>query len=368
MRIVTWGGTDAAVGPFAWHTVEIDGRPELVAMRTVRTSDRSVVQGMLVDRAAVRDALEAETLPVRLRPHEEPDDRTVVEPLALAGVKWEVAVDAGPAVADARHRAQKLRARFRRLFWGGTGSAALAALLVVGLVGQAERLARQRSRFAASAAHELRTPLAGMRVYGDMLAEGLGDPAAGAEYARQIAAEADRLGRVVSNVLGYTRLERGGPLVRPEPADPAPVVREAAERMRPALAASGARLELDVPGHLPAVPLDRDAVFQIVQNLVDNAERYSRDADDRTVHVRLRPAAGGIELAVADRGPGIPPRDRRRLFRPFTRAAEPDAPAGLGLGLALVAALAAGHDGAVRYEPREGGGSVLTVILPGSGA
>lgn len=247
---------------------------------------------------------------------------------------------------------------------GRSAGALLAAVFVVGLVRQSERLARQRSRFAASAAHELRTPLAGMRVYGEMLAHGLGDPKAGRQYARQIATEAERLGRVVSNVLGTTRLERGALVVKPEPADIGALTREAAERMRAALESAGALLVVDVPGDLPRTPVDRDALFQILQNLVDNAERYSRASDDRTVRVSARRAGGAVEVSVADRGPGIPARIRRRLFRPFARGEEANAPAGLGLGLAMVAGLARAHGGDVRHEERGGGGSRFVVTLP----
>jgi signal transduction histidine kinase len=371
--IVIWGGAAAEVGPFRWRTVELDGSPELVAIRSVRSPEGSRLQGILISREALAASLAGETA-ADLRPRDDAEDEEprrdsrVVEPLDLPGVDWEVSVDAGDAVVEARRRAESLRADFRKVFWSGSGGAFLAAVLVVGLVGQTERLAQQRSRFAASAAHELRTPLAGLRVYGEMLADDLGDPAAGREYARRIATEADRLGRVVSNVLGYSRLERGVRAVRREPADAAELARDAAERLRPALEASDASLEVHAPDGLPAALIDRDAFFQIVQNLADNAERYSRGAEDRTVRIAVEAAGsdGGIVLSVADRGPGVPAAQRRRLFRPFTRGADPDGPAGLGLGLAMVAELARAHGGRASYAPREGGGSVFLVTFPGS--
>jgi len=367
--LVMWGGSAAEVGRFRWHTVELDGDPELVAMRSVRSPEGSRLQGILVSREAVATSLAGDP-PAELRPRgggkEAAADSRVVEPLDLDGVQWEIAVDAGNAVVDARRRAETLRSDFRKLFWGGSGGAFLAAVLVVGLVGQAERLAKQRSQFAASAAHELRTPLAGLRVYGEMLADDLGDPGSSREYARRIATEADRLGRVVSNVLGYSRLERGVRTVRKEPSDPAALTREAAERIRPALEAGGAVLEVNAPDGLTLTPIDRDAFFQIVQNLADNAERYSRGADDRTVTVAVEAGPrGGAKLSVADRGPGVPAGQVRRLFRPFSRGADPDGPAGLGLGLAMVAELARAHGGEARYAPREGGGSVFHVTFPG---
>ena len=152
-------------------------------------------------------------------------------------------------------------------------AAGLAGLLVVAMVHQSERLAQQRAQFAAAAAHELRTPLAGMRLYGEMLAEGLGNPDRARDYARRIAGEAERLGRVVTNVLSFTRLEQGSISVRPQPGDLAAAVRDACRRQRPALEESGAELELELAEDLPPVSFDHDAVANILQNLLDNAEK-----------------------------------------------------------------------------------------------
>ncbi|NNE43737.1 MAG: HAMP domain-containing histidine kinase [Gemmatimonadetes bacterium] len=364
--ITAWGGNAAEVSPFRWHTAEIDGCPELVGLRSVRSSDGLRVQGLLISRETVEKSFAAETFPAAFLPAEESNALEIVEPVDLRGVQWVVQVDPGPTLYDARERGRDLVGHFRRFFWGGTGGAAIAALLVVGLVGQSDRLARERSTFAAAAAHELRTPLAGLRVYGDLLADDLGDPAAGRDYARQISSEAERLGRVVSNVLGYTNLERGTAEVNPEPADAGALIREMTDRLRPALETAGATLALRIAETLPPVALDPDAVEQILRNLLDNAERYSRDAADRTIQVSVIPGGRGIHLTVADRGPGVDPANRRRLFRPFARGEDPDAPSGLGLGLALVAALASGHGGQATHEPREGGGSVFTVEFPRS--
>jgi signal transduction histidine kinase len=97
---------------------------------------------------------------------------------------------------------------------------------------------------------------------------------------------------------------------------------------------------------------------------VDNAERYARGASDRRIRVALARDGKGVALSVEDAGPGVQGRDRARLFRPFTRGDDPDAPAGLGLGLTLVASLAAAHGGSVRHEARNPRGSVFRVSLP----
>jgi signal transduction histidine kinase len=359
--LVPLGEESALVEPFRWHTVPIGDEPRLVALRTVRVPDGSRIQGFVVSRQAVEASLSTEQ-EVVFRPSGE-STAAIAEPIVLDDTTWEVAVDAGGALIEAGTRADDVRRGFLRLFLGGAGSAAVAGIFVVGMVRQSERTARERSHFAASAAHELRTPLAGLRLYGEMLADDLGSPDQRRDYARQMASEADRLARVVSNVLGYTRLERGVSSLRVADGDLAETVRGLAKRMRPALQPSGASITLEIPASVPA-RFDPDAVHQILANLVDNAERYSRGAADRSIAVRVREDGGQAELSVADRGPGVSAGDRRHLFRPFDRGGDPDAPSGLGLGLAIVATLAEEMGGGVSHEAREGGGSVFSVRLP----
>jgi signal transduction histidine kinase len=275
-----------------------------------------------------------------------------------------VLIDASQAIENARAEAQGVWRRFWISFVWGVVSALVAMLCVVGMVWQAERLAHQRSQFAASAAHELRTPLAGMRMYSEMLAEGLGDPTRAKEYARRVADEAERLGRVVGNVLEFTRLERGTLKVRPELGDLAATVRDGVARQLPALEAMGARVEMMIADELPQACFDRDAVGEILQNLLDNAEKHTRAATNRTIHVSLATAANGVALSVADHGPGVPSEIRQRLFRPFERGTHEDAPAGLGLGLVLVQALALAQGGNVSYADAHGGGAIFTVTFP----
>ncbi len=233
---------------------------------------------------------------------------------------------------------------------------------MVWLVARAEKLARERSQFAAAAAHELRTPLAGLQLYGDMLAEGLGDPAKQRDYARRMSEEASRLGRVVSNVLGFSQLERGNLSVDPKVARLDEQLRILCERAEPALDRAGAALSLDVAPELTA-KFDRDALARIVGNLLDNAEKYGRDAEDRTIGLSARAAGAGIEVVVTDHGPGIAPQARAKLFRPFTRGVSADGPAGLGLGLALSQSLARAMGGDLEYRATAGGGAAFVLRL-----
>jgi two-component system sensor histidine kinase KdpD len=118
------------------------------------------------------------------------------------------------------------------------------------------------------------------------------------------------------------------------------------------------------PDALPA-RLDADAFARILQNLPDNAEKYTREAADRRVEVRARAGAGAVEIAVVDHGQGVPRRAARRLFRPFHRGARRgDGPAGLGLGLALASTLARSMGGELAHRPTPGGGATFVLTLP----
>jgi signal transduction histidine kinase len=350
------------VGPFRWRTASLPSGPALLAVREVRTSLRVRRQGFVVPGDALAAAVGSPGSPVTVVPGRVASGTEV--PLAIAGAAWKLAVSPGPALADARRRAEERRAAFRRTFTAGAAAALCAALLVVGLVWQADRAVSERARFAASAAHELRTPLAGLRLHAEMLAEGLGRPERGTEYAQRIVDEVSRLARVVGNVLGFTRLERGALALQPEEGDLGAAVAAALERLAPAAAAAGAHLRFHAEEGLPPVRFDRDALDTVVGNLVDNALKYARPPGDPTLDVSLAREGTGVVLAVADRGPGVPKRLRRRLFRPFSRGVAADGPAGLGLGLALVDGIARAHGGRAAYRPRPGGGSVFSVRWP----
>jgi signal transduction histidine kinase len=356
------GEVHVRIGPFRWHTITIAGTDALVALREVRMPDRVLAQGFVIDAGVITELLRGAKFPTQFLTGPPSDATEAAVPIAPA--VWRVSVFAGHATAVARNTSREARESFAYSFAIGVIGAAIVGLCVVVLVWRTDRLARQRSQFAAAAAHELRTPLTGLRMYGEMLAEGLGDPAHTKDYARRIAGEVERLSRVVANVLGFTRLERGTLRVRPEPGDLAAVVRECVGRQQAALEAAGARVEMALAEDLPSVRFDRDAVGEIIQNLLDNAEKYTREAANRAIHVTLVREGETVALAVADHGPGVSAAARRRLFRPFARGSGADLPAGLGLGLALVQALARAHGAKVGCGDAPGGGAVFTVKFP----
>ncbi|HPH69291.1 MAG TPA: HAMP domain-containing sensor histidine kinase, partial [Kofleriaceae bacterium] len=192
------------------------------------------------------------------------------------------------------------------------------------------------------------TPLAGLQLYGDMLADNLGDPTEAPTYARRVSDEAARLGRVVSNMLGVSQLERGNIRVEPRVDDLASAIRDVVVALRPGIAANGATITLDGEASLDA-RFDRDALARIVGNLLDNAEKYSRTGGREITCTVARSNSAMACVRISDQGPGVQVAERK-LFRAFERGTRSDGPAGLGLGLALSRTLARAMGGDLTYQ------------------
>jgi signal transduction histidine kinase len=206
------------------------------------------------------------------------------------------------------------------------------------VIGFAER----RSNFVAAVSHELKTPLTAIRMYGEMLRDGMvSSEAKRAEYYRHITVESERLSRLINNVLEFSRLEQGRREVALVSGPLTPVVCEVAELLRPHVEGQGFELRLEVAAELPAVRFERDALMQVLWNLVDNAVKYARDASPRCILLRGWHDGGGVYVAVRDHGPGVPPRHLGKIFEPFYRGEREltRRSKGSGLGLALVRGL-----------------------------
>ena len=235
----------------------------------------------------------------------------------------------------------------------------LGALFLWRAVRAESRLASRKAEFVNAVSHELRTPLTSIRMYADMLKEGwVEDEATAKEYFGLISAESERLARLVNNVLDFSRIEKGSKEFEMRVGDPAPVVREVAEILRPYLKEKGFDLDLELPESLPACSFDRDALTQILVNLIDNAVKHGK----REVRLEAEAIEGRVVLRVLDRGPGIPDEERERIFLPFTRGGS--GTAGSGLGLALVRHYVTAHDGTIDVRDRDGGGAAFALSLP----
>lgn len=218
---------------------------------------------------------------------------------------------------------------------------------------EARAIARERA-FLAGVTHELRTPLTTIRLLGETLAEGRGEPR---EYGALVAQESERLGALVERVLTLTRIEG---LEHFGEVDPGELLRSAVALVRPRAERRATSVECRVDEPPPVCRWDGEAVRRALVNLLDNAVVHGRAGGRVTASLAL----GGdeVRLAVADDGPGIASAVGRRIFGRFERGTT-EAP-GTGLGLYLVEEVARAHGGRVDLVTTEGRGACFTLVLP----
>jgi signal transduction histidine kinase len=267
-----------------------------------------------------------------------------------------VAVGAYPVVRRATRRLERLQASVEALGAGDLGARVQVegrdevAALAASFNRSAERIAglvNAHKTLLANASHELRSPLARIRMAIEML-KAEAKPELKAELERDVA----ELDQLVDEILLASRLD----------AAPAPEAREDVDVL--ALAAEEcARVDAALEGETVTVRGDRRLLRRMIRNLLENARRYGAGS---AIDVAVRKtAAGGAELRVCDRGPGVPADERERIFEPFYRpAGARERAGGVGLGLALVRQIARRHGGEARCRAREGGGSCFEVLLP----
>jgi signal transduction histidine kinase len=245
---------------------------------------------------------------------------------------------------------------------------AVGSWLIVADLNRQLALARQKTDFVSNVSHELKTPLTSIRMFSELLADGrVTDAAKQRSYLSIITAETARLTRLINNVLDFARLERGEKKYQFQPIDLLAVVRETAETYRPHLEANGFQFACDLPDAPILVNGDRDALAQVIVNLLSNAEKYSDSRKEIALrverHDRPLPYA---EVKICDRGIGVPEGCAEKIFEQFYRAHDSLSSGiqGSGLGLTLARQIARAHAGDVCYQPQEGGGSCFLLRIP----
>lgn len=221
------------------------------------------------------------------------------------------------------------------------------------------RLDRERSDLVATVAHELRSPLTGVKGFVQALLnrwDKLNDEQKKLMLTT-VHADSDRLSRLIAELLDVARIDTGRLQLYPRPSDAGTLVGRVVESVREATARE---IDCLVEDGLPEIMVDPDKFTQVVTNLVENGVRHG----DGTITVTLQPAepaAGGVRLTVDDQGEGIPPELRRRVFTKFWRNGERG---GTGLGLYLVGGLTKAHGGTVAIEDAPGGGARIVTTWP----
>jgi signal transduction histidine kinase len=341
-------------------------------IRTVEIAGQRWIQGVVLDRAALQRWLEQEVLgSPELAGFVDLEWDSTAESDSAAG-RWNHQFAAPFSVLEVSaelgrvHVLSSTGARVILALGVGLGLALVLVLFAVersvaGLRARAE----ERERFIAAVTHELRTPLTSIRMYSEMLEQGMvADADRQRSYHGTIRGEAERLSRLVEQVLTLARLdERQHSLIgEREQASVEAVVTGVVELLRPLAEARELRVEVALEQAAAATRVPRDALAQIVTNLVDNAIKFSPIAG-APIELTATRRADTLSLRVCDRGPGVAPELLPRMFEAFVRGRREheQATPGTGIGLAVVEALVVELGGRVRARNRVEGGLEIEV-------
>jgi signal transduction histidine kinase len=251
-----------------------------------------------------------------------------------------------------------------------TGALVIVLILAAGgfagqVVGHQMKLNRLKNDFIATVSHELKTPLASMRVLVDTLLEGnYKSQEQATEYLQLVSHENERLSRLIDNFLTFSRMERDKQAFEMLEISPAAIARRAAEAVKTRFEQGRCKFDVNIDEDLPDVLADHDAMVTALVNLLDNAYKYSYD--DRRIELKVFAEHGSVCFRVVDNGMGLSRRAARKIFdrfyqvdRSLTRGIE-----GCGLGLSIVKFIVDAHKGSISVDSKPGKGSIFTVKLP----
>ena len=239
-------------------------------------------------------------------------------------------------------------------------------LLLLRTTAREMRLSEMKNQFVSNVSHELRTPLASIRVFGEFLRHGrVSSPLKIREYGETIETESRRLTALINNILDFSKIESGVKVYDLAPLDLEKLARSVLETFEVRLRNSGFAIDFQPPAvPAPKVLADRDAIRQVIANLVDNAVKYS--GDSREIRVGLCRDAERVVLSVEDQGIGISDQEQAKIFERFHRVGTGlvHEVRGSGLGLSIVEHVVRTHGGEVEVESELGAGSTFSIHLP----
>ncbi len=346
----------------------------LILARRVEREDGPVIQGCWLDWQRIQEALKKEVqdlLPdVRLQPLHNVEDVRLGQALATLPVQLDIDREAmietltlDSAGTDEGNLDRSGIRMSLIIAWSGLALAAIAgAFMLHGVL----RLSERRGAFVSAVTHELRTPLTTFRMYAEMLAEKMVPPERQQKYAETLKVESERLSHLVENVLQFARLERTGKTSRLESVTLAELLERFGDRLQRRAERASMELVIDIQPEImkQALKTDPAAIEQILFNLVDNACKYARTADDKTIELAASQSGNRMQVSVRDHGPGVAGEDRKRMFLPFRKSDQEAANTeqGVGLGLALCRRMARSMGGSLTMEDGNPGARLILDI------
>jgi signal transduction histidine kinase len=229
-------------------------------------------------------------------------------------------------------------------------------------------LSKMKSYFMSTVSHEFKSPLTSIRQMAEMLVHGrVPSTERQHKYHTTILQQSERLSHLIDNILDFSKMEEGQKVFHFEKADITPVVENIVESFRDHTAPQGFNISLSIPEPVPDIVFDREAMEQVLHNLLDNACKYS--GDSREIEVHLSSKGNKTIISVIDHGIGIRKDDLDKIFGRFYRAGEEltQTVKGSGIGLTIVEQIVEAHHGEITVESSPGKGSEFTVIIPLSG-
>jgi signal transduction histidine kinase len=236
--------------------------------------------------------------------------------------------------------------------------------LAVGAVARQMHLSQMKSDFVSNVSHELRTPLSSIRVFGEYMRLGrVEKPEKIQQYGEYIEAESRRLTQLINNILDFSKIESAEKKYRFCEADIAELVEQAVAAFEVPLRDHGVRIAFSADA-APVLHVDKDAISQVIVNLLDNAVKYSNGRKD--IEVRVTTKASEVRIEVQDHGIGIPAAEQKKIYEKFYRVGSTlvHDVKGSGLGLSIVEHVVKAHGGRVELVSAPGEGSTFTLVLP----
>ena len=277
---------------------------------------------------------------------------------------WKVALF-DPDVKSIEQLTGKEKQLYMILFIGIILVMLIGIILMIRAVIHESEISRMKSEFVSNVSHELKTPLALIRMFGETLDSGIvNEEKDKQKFYSIIKKESERLTHLINNVLDFSRMDAGVKEYNFQEADLVEVVRGSLEAYKFQISDNGFQIEIELPDEPLILKIDKDSISQVLLNLLNNAVKYSDE--EKHILVKVQKDSTSASISIADRGVGIPKDELKKIFDKFYRVstARTKETRGSGLGLTLAKHIVEAHGGTIEVESEVGKGSIFTVRIP----